>query len=219
MKKNVIFIAIVLVVVSAGFFAFNQFFRQSQHQASDQDAPRIESKELVKDHSPSMGPKDASVQVVEFLDPECEACKMMDPIVKGLIKSYEGRVLYVVRYMLFHGNSLLAAVSLEEAREQGKYWEALSTLFYNQPEWGDHHNPKPELIATYLIKLGIDSGSLKEESLLTKHRWKVDLDQADGKKFGVKSTPSFFVNGKMLPEIGYEPLKAAIDSALAQAKK
>lgn len=219
MKKNMIFIGVVVVLVGVGFFVFNQFFRAAESQTAEQAASRIDLKDLIKDHSPSMGPKDAPVQIVEYLDPECEACKMMDPIVKGLLKTYEGQVRYVVRYMPYHGNSMLAAVSLEEAREQGKYWEALSTLFYHQPEWGDHHTPKPELIKTYLIKLGVNPASLKEEYLMSKHRWKVDLDEADGKKLEVKGTPTFFVNGKMLTEMGYEPLKAAIDTALAQAKK
>lgn len=218
MKKNSIFIAVVAVVVIGAFIAFTQLYK-NQDQALQDQTPRASTADLIKAHSPSLGSKDAPVQLVEFLDPECEACKMMDPIVKGLVKSYEGKIHYVVRYMPFHANSMLAAVTLEEAREHGKYWEALSTLFYNQPEWGDHHNPRPELIATYVEPLGIPKDSLKQEDLLRKHKWKVDLDEADGKKLGVNRTPSFFVNGKLLSEIGYEPIKAAIDAELQKSQR
>ncbi|MEZ0392033.1 MAG: thioredoxin domain-containing protein [Pseudobdellovibrionaceae bacterium] len=212
MKGNKFFVIAILALAAIGFAVF-KFSYQDQQQS---DAPQVASSDLIKEHSPSLGPVDAPVQIVEFLDPECEACRALDPMVKGLMKQYEGKVRLVVRYMPFHGNSLLAATSLEEARDQGKYWEALSTLFYYQPQWGDHHNPKPELIAKYLIDLGIKPETLKEASLMQKHKWKVDLDFEDGKKVGVKATPTFFINGKMLTEIGYEPLKKAIESELSK---
>jgi protein-disulfide isomerase len=209
--KNKVFVVVVLALVVGGFVFFSKTVKKEQAAA----VPIVSAADLIKEHSPSIGPVDAPVQIVEFLDPECEACKAMDPIVKGLIKQFEGKVRLVIRYMPFHGNSILAATSLEEAREQGKYWEALSTLFYYQPQWGDHHSPKPELIAKYLVDLGVDKASLNEESLMKKHKWKIELDHADGKKIGVRATPTFFVNGKILSDIGYEPIKKAIEAELA----
>lgn len=211
MKKDQKFILFFVLVVAAGFILFAKMFKADQ-QKGIIDVTRVNTADLIKDHSPSLGPQDAPVTVVEFLDPECEACKMMDPIVKGLMKEYEGRVRLVIRYMPFHGNSLLAASVLEEAREQGKYWEALSTLFYYQPQWGDHHNPKPELISKYVKDLGVKLADDKE--LIKEHQWKIDKDQADGIKVGVNATPTFFVNGRKLQDIGYEPIKEAIENEL-----
>ena len=173
--------------------------------------------ELIKEHNPKLGPDDAKVKLVEFLDPECEACSAMASVTKQLLKEFEGKVQLVVRYMPFHGNSMKAATFLEEAREQGKYWEALSTLFENQPAWASHHDPKPELIAKILADAGIKgANSFDDNVLLSRHRWKVDLDYADGTKLGVKRTPTFFVNGKKLEEIGYDPIKSAIESELSK---
>lgn len=213
--KNKLFVFIALVLAIVGFTLFSQTQRQQQAAS----VPIIDESLLIKEHSPKLGPNEAPVKLVEFLDPECEACRAMDPIVKGLIKQYEGKVQLIVRYMPFHGNSKLAAVSLEEAREQGKYWEALSTLFYYQPQWGDHHNPRPELISKYLVDLGIKPSTLNEADLMKKHQWKVDVDEDDGKKAGVNATPTFFVNGKKLAEIGFEPIKNAIEAELAKASK
>ena len=212
MKRDKKFVLLILVLCLGGFFLFAKMFKADQEKGIIQ-TPRVNTADLVKDHSPTVGDKTAPVYLVEFLDPECEACKMMDPIVKGLLKEYEGKVFFVVRYMPFHSNSMLAAVSLEEAREQGKYWQALSNLFYHQPEWGSHHDPKPELIAKYITDLGVKLPDQKE--LLKKHQWKVDLDQADGIKAGVKATPTFFVNGRILDQIGYQELKSAIDKELS----
>lgn len=164
-----------------------------------------------------MGPDTAKIKIVEFLDPECEACREMAPIMKKLMHEYEGKVQLVIRYMPFHGNSIKAATYLEEAREKGKYWDAMTALFKNQPAWANHHDPKPELIPKFLVLAGVkDAESFNENVLLSKHRWKVDLDFSDGKMLGVKYTPTFFVNGRMLQEIGYDPIRQAINNELGK---
>lgn len=213
MKSNKNFVLITFVLVIATFVLFKHYYGVSE--AVKASAPP--SVELIKEYSPRLGPDDARVKIVEFLDPECEACRSMAPIVKQLVSEYKGQVQLIVRYMPFHGSSLKAATYLEEAREKGMYWEALSILFENQPAWADHHTPSPELIPKFLVSAGVkEAESFEENVLLSKHRWKVDQDFVDGKMLGVKYTPTFFVNGKMLEEIGYKPIKQAIDSALAK---
>ncbi len=212
MKNNKVFVLVTFVFVIAAFALFKRYYQTSEVVK----APSLPSVELIKEHNPRLGPDDAKVKIVEFLDPECEACSSMAPIVKQLMSEYQGKVQLIVRYMPFHGNSLKAATYLEEAREKGKYWEALASLFENQPAWASHHDPKPELIPRFLVDAGVkEAQSFEENVLLTKHRWKVDQDFADGKMLGVQNTPTFFVNGKKLEDIGYEPIKQAIESALA----
>lgn len=215
MKNNKLFVIIILIAAVAGYAGISSYMKSSESRQAE-NTPAVSAADLIKDHSPTLGPKDAKVQLVEFLDPECEACRAMDPIVKGLLNQYEGKILFVVRYMPFHQNSTLAAAALEEAKEQGKYWQALSNLFYNQPQWGDHANPRPELITKFLSDIGVKFSTTKPEELIAKHEWKVQQDFADGKKLGVNGTPTFFINGRKLQELGYEPLKAAIDKELAK---
>lgn len=208
------------VLLAAAFFI--GFVVWTEKQAIDNptlsERLKIDSQLLVREHSPIKGNRNAPIVIVEFLDPECEACRAMHPIVKRLLSEYEGKVQLVIRYMPFHGNSKLAASALEEAREQGKYDEALDILFEKQPEWADHGHPRPELIPVMLSKLGVKIESLETNKVLAKHAWKVDLDQVDGNKVGVRHTPTFFVNGEMLDDIGYEPLKSAIEKSLNQQK-
>jgi len=211
MRGNKFFIIMVAVVAVFTVIAARVVL---QNQNKNEQVPPEIMALLVKDHSPTLGSKDAPVHLVEFLDPECESCAAMDPIVKGLVKEYEGKIFYTVRYMPFHGNSAYAAAMLEEAREQGKYWESLSTLFHQIGNWGDHHEPKPELIKGYLTELGVKFDSLDDKAIIEKHSSKIKLDETDGKRLGVKYTPTFFVNGRMLADIGYEPIKEAIEAAL-----
>lgn len=213
MNKNKIFLIATVVLVLIGFAGF-AFYQQNQVTPNRVSESGIDPSLLVRDHSPIKGAKGAEVTIVEFLDPECEACRAMYPVAEDLLKEYEGKVRLVIRYMPFHGNSVFAASALEEARELGKFEEALYLLFAKQPEWGSHANPRPELIGEYLQSLGISKDKLQESYLVPKHKWKIEMDFQDGKELGVKMTPTFFVNGKMLHEIGYQPLKQAIEEAL-----
>ncbi len=209
-----VFAAIVLAGSLVCFAVFATFFGPPGPAPTD-GAAAASRELLVRAHSPTKGPDSAPVTIVEFLDPECESCRAMHPIVNDVLAEYRDRVRLVIRYMPLHQSSVLAAASLEEARELGKYDAALDVLFEKQPTWGSHQEPKPELIATYLAELGIDPARLQREYVVPKHLWKIERDQADGQALGVRGTPEFFVNGVRLSELGYRPLKQAIDRALS----
>ncbi len=210
MKKNIAFLVAVIAVV-AGIFAF----MRSQYREQKQDVVNTQASEhLLRDNHPSIGDPAAKVTLIEFLDPECEACAAVDPTIKGLVKEFDGKVYYVVRYMPLHKNSMLAAAALEETRASGKYFQALSTLFYAQPQWASHHDPKPELIAVILKKLDIDIMDIKPSDLIEKHRAHIERDQADGKALGVMGTPTLFINGQIVDDMSYQGLKTRIQGLL-----
>lgn len=211
--KNKIFIVIVGIAVVAGFFFMKNQSPENLPGAPTPPTPSA-AVNFVRPHSPSFGNTLGRATMVEWFDPECEACRVIHPVVKKIIDDYKDRVHFVFRYMPLHGNSLYAAAVLEEARELGKYEEALDLLFEKQPEWGDHHQPRPELIPGYLAQLGIPKESLVKENIIKKHREKVDIDERDGADAGVRGTPTFFVNGKMVHGLSEAALRAALDEAL-----
>lgn len=221
--KNKIFViaaALVAVVIFVAL-AFQSKPAAVAPAVSDpmvQTAPVAKMELLIRPHSPSMGNTMARVTVVEWFDPECESCKVMHPVFKKIVSDYKDRVHFVLRYMPYHNNSIHAASALEEAKELGKFDAALDILFEKQAEWGDHQNPKPELIGVYLEKLGIPKAKLGKEYLIKKHESKIRMDESDGNQVGVRGTPSFLVNGQLLPQLGEEFLRTAIDKALAEAK-
>lgn len=47
----------------------------------------------------------------------------------------------------------------------------------------------------------------------------IQQDLVDANTLNVTMTPEFFVNGKPLPNFGFEELKKLVDDALAQASK
>jgi protein-disulfide isomerase len=174
---------------------------------------------FIRPYAPKYGNENAKVFLIEFLDPECETCRVFYPKVKELLAKYKDKVQLVVRYAPFHHNSILAVRALEAARKQGKYWEGLETLFKNQPSWGDHHNPKPALIFEYLSKLGLDMNKLEADIKDPQIEKNIKQDIEDLKRLNVRKTPSFFVNGRPLKFFGYENLVKLVEEEIEKAYK
>lgn len=170
--------------------------------------------DLIKTDSPQLGSTDSKVVLVEFLDPECEACRAAYPLVKQVLAENQGKVRFVVRYFPLHTNSVLAARATEAAGEQGKYWEMQEKLFQNQPTWGEQQTPQTELFATYAQELGLNVAQFRSVLSSSKYEDKVLRDKADGQAAGVEGTPTFFVNGVKVPNTSQ--LQNMIKQALAQ---
>lgn len=198
----------------ATFLAGAYFYKKSERERTEALAKK-HAETLVRAYSPTLGSADAKVTIVEFLDPECEACRAFFPIVKRVVGEFEGKARLVVRHVPFHPNSSYAIRLLEGARTQGKYWEALEMMFERQPEWASHHNPKSELLMGYMRKIGLDTERLKSSIEDAEVGSKLRQDEEDSAMLGVMSTPTFFVNGKQLERLGYEELKREVENGLS----
>ncbi|MBC7899121.1 MAG: DsbA family protein [Saprospiraceae bacterium] len=220
MKKEVkILLGVGLLVIAGGLIGAN-YYRKSVQSVP---VAATVNEALVRPDSPSLGPADAKVTVVEFLDPECETCASFSPVVKSLMKEFDGKVRFVVRYAAFHKNAKPAAIHTEAAGEQGKYWEMQEKLFAKQGEWGEVHGaahqpsavtPPAVSFEKYAQELGLNMDQFKASVSDPKHAAKVDRDMKDLQTMGVKSTPTFFVNGRKLARLNQQDLRALINEEL-----
>jgi protein-disulfide isomerase len=201
--------ALLIVLFAAGAYRY-----RSDQASAAEDAAQAGSELLVRPYSPTQGPADAPVTVVEFFDPECESCRAMYPFVKQVMTEFDGRVRLVIRYMPLHQNSAYAATLLEAARAQGKYWEFLEVVMYRQPEWASHHAPRPELLMTYAPLAGLDAEQLRAAATDPQIAAHIEQDRSDGMALGANRTPTFFINGKPLMQLGYAPLRDAVQAEL-----
>lgn len=211
MQNRILIVTSTLLILIAAFVFGSKMFKESKKENLT-FLSQENSELLVRKHSPRMGNKSAPVYLVEFLDPECEACRAFYPHVKKIVDDFEGKVQLIIRYATFHGNSKLAAQALEAARKQGKYWESLEILFKNQPSWASHHAPKPELIWEFLGEVGVDIEKAKAEMNDEDIIRIIEQDTEDGRALGVNRTPSFFVNGSPLLDFGLDQLRNLIKS-------
>lgn len=228
MRKEVIILGLIILIVIIGAVLGSNYYRSSVQKESvvgnsnSGGKPKVAPEQLIRPDSPSMGPADAKVTLVEFYDPECESCAAFAPVVKKILKDYEGKIRFVTRYMPLHPNSLTAANFTEAAGEQDKYWQAQELLFVKQPEWGTKHGPATgpppppinELFDRYAKELGLDMDKAGAAIKSRKFDAKIDQDKKDGQAIGVRRTPTFFVNGRELAQFGESYLRALIEEEM-----
>jgi protein-disulfide isomerase len=170
---------------------------------------------LVREDSYRQGSPDAKVTLVEFLDPECEACRAVYPTVERIRKEYGDRIQFVIRYFPLHRNSVLAVQAIEAAGRQGKYEAMYSTLFENQPAWGEKSEPQTQLFLEYARSIGLDMEQFQRDLRDTSFADKANRDKADGTAAGVRGTPTSFINGTNAGNVmSYDQFKSKIDAAL-----
>jgi protein-disulfide isomerase len=228
MRKEIWILGAIMAVVIVGAIVGSNYYRtsiQSERVTGNNNptAPKINPEQLVRPDSWTLGPADAKVTLVEFYDPECEACAAFHPVVKKLLKDYEGKIRLVARYMPLHPNSLSAATFTEAAGEQGKYWQAQELLFQRQQEWGQKHGAAAAsappvnfnaLFDGYARELGLDRAKASAAVAENRYGAKIERDKKDGQALGVRRTPTFFVNGRELIQFGEAPLRQLIDDEL-----
>lgn len=216
MKKKYTLVFLVAFAAFIGFYAMKVMMDGKKQQQNDFLAHKY-AKHFVRDHSYRVGPSGAKVILIEFMDPECESCRAMHSEVKNIIKSFAPNLQLVIRYAPFHRNSKNAIRILEAARYQNKYEEVLDLLFHYQPIWGDHHNPKPELIWNYLPNIvGLNVDQLRIDMNSPGIEDIINQDIADGKKLNVQATPTFYVNGRPLLRFGASYLRELIEEELSK---
>jgi len=174
--------------------------------------------ELVRPDSHALGPENAPLTIVEFLDPECESCKAFYPTMKKFLDDNRKNVRFVVRYMAFHTSSAMAIAAVESAGIQGKYWEYLETLFTNAEEWGHKERPEPVYFEKYASNLGLNLEKFKND--MADPRWMTltQRDMKDGQIMGVKGTPTVFINGDVLQNLDASSLDKAAKVHLGSLK-
>jgi len=131
------------------------------------------------------------------------------------MKEYDGRVRLVYKDFPLPSHSL-AMPAHEAARcagEQGRYWAYHDVLFERQPRF------ERDDLVDYAVNLNLDRERFERCLDGRRFREAVEADFAEGRDLGVRSTPTFLINGK--PIVGAQPVdrfRAAIDDAL-QARR
>jgi protein-disulfide isomerase len=165
-----------------------------------------------------IGPADAKVTILEYSDYQCPFCKRFyDETYKKILEAYPNDVKIVFKDfpLSFHQMAYPAAEAAECAGAQGKYWEYHDKLFENQREWSISGRVSFE---KYAEELGLDMESFKQCIETREFKDDVAADFREGQLKGVRGTPTFFINGKLLS--GAQPFatfKNEIDLALEAA--
>ncbi|WP_462381251.1 DsbA family protein [Pseudomonas sp. Marseille-QA0892] len=182
--------------------------------APNPSTPAVDKSNLVRFHSPSFGPAAASVTIVEFFDPSCEACRAFYPIVKSMMAKHPEDTRLVLRYVLNHPGSEEASRLIEAARKQNLFVPVIEAVLDAQPAWHDD----PQIIAAWdaAEQAGLDVEKAREQMMSPDITAALEKDTADAQRLGVRGTPMFFVNGRPLTQFGAQPLYDLIKTEVAQ---
>lgn len=215
-KQKSVLVAVAVVVLVGGFFVASSVFEKQRAEklAAIEKTDTVDNA-FVRPYSQRLGPRDAKVTLVEFLDPGCEACAAMSPYVKQILAAHPDDVQLVIRYIPLHRGADTAVKILEAARKQGKYWETMQLMFDTQAVWASHHAPAPEKLFEVLPSVGLDMPRLRREMEGIDVAHILQQDMEDARTLGVRKTPTFFVNGKPLLRFGVAELQALVAAEVA----
>ncbi|HFC11863.1 MAG TPA: hypothetical protein ENJ56_03385 [Anaerolineae bacterium] len=141
------------------------------------------------------GSPDAPIQIVEFADFGCPACRQWHNTgAKELLKAEFGdQIAFVFRHFpVITVNSPLAAQASQCAAEQDAFWAWHDHIYQNTPEAklakGD--------LQSYALEIGLDSAEFN--SCLDSGRYVryVQDDMQAARRAGARGTPSFFINDR-----------------------
>lgn len=203
-------VVVVFVLVAAIWVMVN---RPAPVDGSGDPPPTVRADSHVLDDG-----GEGAVEVVEFLDFECEACGAVYPYVEQLREDYAGQITYVVRYFPLpgHFNSTNAAVAAEAAGRQGKFEEMYHALFRSQADWGEAQESRADLFRSFAEDIGLDMATYDTDVADPETAARVSSDFTDGQILGVSSTPTFFVNDRLLELTSWTDLTDVIDAELAR---
>ncbi|HJW89715.1 MAG TPA: DsbA family protein [Anaerolineales bacterium] len=186
---------------------------QSQ-SAAQGEIPKITRYDVPVDDDPAFGPADAAITIIEFSDYECPYCRSWHvEVFPKLMAAYPGQVRLIYRDFpieSIHPNATPAAVAANCAQEQGAYWEFNDLLFSMQL------GLNAKAYQQYASQLRLDERAFAECVESDRYLAEVRADLEYAANLGVRSTPTFFVNG--IAVVGAQPFELfqqLIDQELA----
>ncbi len=224
-RKFILSVVGITIAIFAGIIFFaNKSNLTSSNAPTGQAVLSDDKKQLLEVAADEYikGNKDASVTLIEYLDFECEACGAYYPLMKQLSEEFKNDVRFVNRYFPLpgHKNGMQAALSVEAASRQGKYWEMHNIVFDNQKTWGEKPVADPAIFEGFAKQIGLNIEQFKKDVVSKEVKDRVERDKASGEKLGNTGTPTFFLNGEKIqnPKTP-DDFKTLIKAAILKAPK
>ncbi|MHC4154973.1 MAG: thioredoxin domain-containing protein [Planctomycetota bacterium] len=185
----------------------------------EQKPPATAACDVAVASSPVLGPNDAPVTIVEFVDFQCPYCIREWPKVKRILKEYPGRVRVVFKHfpLRFHTKARPAHAAAELAHRQGGaelFWK-MHDMIIAQPKKLDiadlrQHASALNMKLTTFDQVMADANKITE--LLS-------ADLAEARKCGVRGTPTVLINGVKLTNRTYSNYRSRVEQILTARKE
>jgi len=162
----------------------------------------------------SKGNPKAELRITEYIDLQCPACARGAKILKETFDRYPGDIYLELKYFpleQMHQFAVISALYAECAARQNKFWEFTDVLLAKQDLWSPLTSAEPmfrEIAHSVHINLEQLNSCLADKSV----EEAVFKERDFGKSMGIKSTPTYYVNGTMV--VGAKSLQEELDKHL-----
>lgn len=221
-----IFIGTFILVVGLGVIFFGMtgatplpslqsFFPTEKKEETSESSQAYIIQHAQSDIAASVGPKNAKVVVVEFLDYQCPFCKASHPTLLRLLKEYANQpVRFEFRNFPItstHPFALPAALASLCAHEQGKFLDFYTMAFTRQEEIS-----LPGL-STFARDLDLNLASFNACMAEKRYESFIKKDVDDALALSVEGTPTWFVNAtRLVGAVPNETFTSAIEKELGR---
>ena len=138
------------------------------------------------------GQASAPVTLIEYGDFECPSCLQAHTALKIMLPHFGQQLRFVFRHFPLrevHPHAELAAEAAEAAGAQGRFWPMHELLFTHQQHLKEKH------LLDYAAQVGLDLPRFQNEINDHVYLQRVQEHVMGGRHLGVRSTPTFYVNG------------------------
>jgi protein-disulfide isomerase len=157
-------------------------------------------KQIHLEDSPSQGPANARVVLVEYADFECPSCKQLDTILRSMLPNFPQVRLVYKDFPLtqIHPWAMTAAQAGRCAYNQNAaaFWKLHDLIFDHQ----DLISPSNvwDKMQDYASQAGLDSAILRTCMSDPGVQAQIQKSMAEGEALHIANTPTIFVNGHRL---------------------
>lgn len=159
-----------------------------------------------------LGNPSANVTVTEYVDLQCQGCKLTNDILNtSLLSKFGTKIRFEFKHFplqLADRQSFDAAQASECAADQGKFWEFVHAIYAHQQDLGlDALRQMADSLHLNRVAFDrcLDSG--EKAKIITN-------DREEGMKKNVHSVPAYFVDGQSIMQLDEQSLTDAISTAI-----
>lgn len=157
--------------------------------------------QIFTEDDPAWGTEEPLVYVVAYESFGCPYCQHNQTDLKNIEEKFGSIIHFVFKDFPTEGTHtdvFTAHLAAGCAQDQDKFWEYHDLLFTNQGNFS-----KPSL-KKYAVDLGLDTNKFNACLDNEEHNQEIREDYAQGVNLGAQGTPTYIINGQMVPgEIPY----------------
>lgn len=207
-RKSKLFITAAVIFICIGIVYAVKSVRHS-----DQKSER-------RLHSRAIGNPEADIRIVEYIDFQCPPCATGYFVIKNYLKKYPSRIYLEIKYLPWtkKRHSLQSALFAECSAKQEKFWEYSHLLLQRQKILKNLSEDNAQLMFRKIaIEVGLDEFKLADCVMDEQVKQTILSERNEGKSLGIKQTPTYFINGKMV--VGAKNLQRELKAIFEEKRR